>query len=191
MTRVANRWAVLGLASFLVILLCDSSPARAQDSGFNLAIHARSHTTAADIGVPTYPGATLYKDSSDAGVDLGFSYGDTHFRLLVASYASNDTQDKILAFYRNALSRYGDVLECVRGKPLGDLTATRSGLTCSGKHGSHVHLNGHDDSSTDHELRAGSPHQMRIVGIDERNPTHFALVYLDVPKDSGDDDKSE
>jgi hypothetical protein len=35
-------------------------------------------------------------------------------------------------------------------------------------------------------LRAGTPHQYRVVGIDKSQPgsTHFGLVYVDLPKDS-------
>jgi hypothetical protein len=34
----------------------------AQNSDFNLNLHANSHVTAKDIGLPVYPGATLFKD---------------------------------------------------------------------------------------------------------------------------------
>ena len=157
----------------------------AQDSGFNLSLHANDHATAAEIGLPDYPGASLYKEKdNDAAFDLGYSYGDTHFRLMVASYITSDSSAKVLDFYRKPLSRYGEVLECNGGKPVGNLTRTRSGLTCSDEQGGHVQVNGHSDSN-DHELRAGSPHDFRVVGIDKAEPksTRFALVYLQVPKD--------
>ncbi len=157
-----------------------------QDSGVNLALHANSHTSASDIGLPSYPGATLYKDSdNDSGADLGLTAGDFHFALLAVNYITSDAAPRVLAFYRKPLSRYGEVLECDHGKPVGALTVTRSGLTC-GQPG-----NGNKDSDTDHELRAGSPHQFRIVGIDDAHPgsTRFGLVYLDLPKDSAEKTK--
>ncbi len=154
----------------------------AQNSGMEL--HANSKATAADIGLPVYPGATLHKDKdNDGAVDMGFSFGDSQFRLLAADYVSSDSPDKILAFYRKPLSRYGEVLECKDGKPVGTPTVARSGLTCSDQKGGDVDVN---SGSKGHELRAGNPHQFRVVGIDKSQPdgTHFGLVYVQLPKDS-------
>ena len=68
---------------------------------------------------------------------------------------------------------------------VGKLTITDSGLTCANEHGNHVQVNGSGNSSDDHELRAGTPHKYRIVGIDDSKDgkTKFALVYLELPKD--------
>ena len=168
------------------ILLVGSAVSSGQDSGVNLALHANSHTRAADIGLPAYPGATLYKDDGDSGADLGLTAGDFHFSLLAVNYVTSDSATQVLAFYRKPLSRYGEVLECDHGKPVGALTVTRSGLTCGNES-----MNDSANSSTDREIRAGSPHQYRIVGIDEshRGSTRFGLVYLDLPKDSGEKTK--
>jgi hypothetical protein len=177
----AVRSTVLSAA----VLLAGGAISRGQDSGVNLALHANSHTRAADIGLPTYPGASVYKDDgNDSGADLGLTAGDFHFGLLAVNYVTSDSAARVLAFYRKPLSRYGEVLECDQGKPVGALTITRSGLTCG--------ENGNSKSnSTNHEIRAGTPHQYRIVGIDESHPgsTRFGLVYLDLPKDSGDKTK--
>jgi hypothetical protein len=167
--------------------LCDSEVSFGQNSGVNLALHANSHASAADIGLPAYPGATLYKDAdNDSAADLGLTVGDFHFSLMAVNYVTTDSPAQVLSFYRKPLSRYGEVLECDHGKPVGALTVTRSGLTCG-----HVQVSGNTNSSTDHEIRAGSLHQYRIVGIDESHPgaTHFGLVYLDLPRDSGDKTK--
>jgi hypothetical protein len=166
----------------------------AQNSGLNLALHANSNTSAADIGVPAYPGAKIYKNpDSDSAVDLGFTFGGTNFRLMAASYVTGDSPAQVLAFYRKPLSRYGEVLECDHGKPVGALTVTRSGLTCSDEKGDHVQVNGQANSSSDHELRAGSPKRFRLVGIDESHAgsTRFGLVYLELPKDTGSDKPSK
>jgi len=180
--------------SFLVLATAaalSGTLAQAQNSGFNLDVHANSHTTAKDIGLPAYPGATIFKDKdNDGGADLGLALGDFHFQLKVASYTSGDSPDRVLDFYRKPLSRFGEVLECNRGKPIGALVATKSGLTCADQQGGNIHANGSVNSSTDHELRAGTPHLFRIVGIDktENGQTRFGLVYLELPKD---DDKSK
>ena len=83
------------------------------------------------------------------------------------------------------------MLECDHGKPVGKLTITDTGLTCSDDHGGHVQVNGSANSSDDYELRAGTPHKYRIVGIDssDAGKTKFGLVYLELPKDK--DGKAE
>lgn len=180
-------------AFFVAILLCGAVSSSAQNSGFDLSIHANDHATAVDIGLPGYPGASLYKEpDNDAAFDLGFSSGDSHFRLMVAKYMTSDSPAKVLDFYRKPLSRYGEVLECNAGKPVGTLKVTHSGLTCSDEQGGSSQVNAHTDSS-DHDLRAGSPHNFRVVGIDKSQPksTHFALVYVQLPKDSDTDAKSK
>jgi hypothetical protein len=159
----------------------------AQNSDVDLSLHANSHATAADIGLPAYPGATLYKNAdNDAAVDMGFTFGDFHFSVIAANYRTSDSSEQVLAFYRKPLSRYGEVLECNHGKPVGALTVTHSGLTCSDQHGGHVQVDSSANSSSDHELRAGSPQKYRIVGIDDSHAgaTHFGLVALELPKDS-------
>ena len=166
-----------------VILSYNTAPTFAQNSGVDLALHANSHASAANVGLPPYPGATLYKDAdNDSAADLGLTIGEFHFSLMAVSYVTSDSPAKVLAFYRKPLSRYGEVLECHQGKPVGALMVTNSGLTCG-----HVQAGDNTNSSTDHELRAGSSNQYRIVGIDDSHPgsTRFGLVYLELPNDDG------
>ena len=159
-----------------------------KDSDFNLALHANTHVTAADIGLPEYPGAAPYKNpddkDSDSAVDLGFTFGSVHFVVKAASYISQDSPAQVLDFYRKPLSHYGQVLECDHGHPVGSMTATRTGLTCSDDAG--VHSGSKGDSSGGHELRAGRPDRYRLVGIDESHSgsTRFGMAYIELPKDS-------
>ncbi len=172
------------------MLLGSFAACAAQDSqGFE--VHANPKAGAAEIGLPSYPGSTLYKDpKGDSKFDFGFTFGDTHFKVIAADYVSKDAGARILDFYRKPLSKYGEILECNHGQPVGSLTHTASGLTCMDKKGGHVQV-GSTDSSTDHELRAGSPQQFRIVGIDDAHaaPTKFTLVYLELPKDESEQKK--
>jgi hypothetical protein len=177
------------VAMMAAVVLLGVGTGWAQDSGFHLNMNAGSHATAAQVGLPVYPGATVYKDKDkgkdeDSGADIGLAFGDFHLVVKVAPYVSSDAPDKILAFYRKPLSKFGEVLECNHGKPVGALTVTKSGLTCSEQKGGTTEING-SNSSDDHELRAGSPHQFRIVGIEEpkAGATRFSMVYLELPKD--------
>ena len=184
-----RRYLVPVLAASALCAALLPRAAAAQDSGFNLDVHARDQATAKQIGLPVYPGAVPWteKDSDSSAADLGFALNSFHFSLQAASFVTSDSPDQVLAFYRRPLSRYGEVLECLHGQPVGRLTATRSGLTCSDKHGGRVDVNGAGDS--DHELRAGLPDHFRIVGVERTQDgrTKFGLVALVLPKD--DDSK--
>jgi hypothetical protein len=156
----------------------------AQNSDFNLNVHANSHATAKDIGLPVYPGATPFKDkdSDSSSADLGLLLNSFHFSLKAASFVTTDSPEHVLDFYRKPLAKFGEVLECDHGKPVGSLTVTKSGLTCGDRKSGHMTVNGSD---SDHELRAGTPEQFRIVGVDktENGKTKLGLVALVLPKD--------
>jgi hypothetical protein len=175
----------LGIWSIAVVLAAGTT-AFAQDSDFKLDVHANGHATAGKIGLPAYPGANLYEDKDSSSADLGLVLNSIHFDLMAVNYITNDTPEKVLDFYRKPLARYGDVLECSHGKPVGRAKSS-SGLTCGDEKGDgHLQVNGSADSSTDHELRAGTPKKFRIVAINDAAPagkTRFGLVYLELPKD--------
>jgi hypothetical protein len=181
-------FAAVFAATLACTLFCAAAPAQnsASKSGFNMSAHANSNISASDIGLPAYPGAVPAKDSKDddSSADIGFSLGDFHFKMIVASYRTSDSPAQVLAFYRKPLAKYGDVIECNHGKPVGSPAVARSGLSCSTQHDGDS--NG-DVSKDGPELRAGSPRYFRIVGIDsDSHPgsTKFGLVYLELPKDS-------
>src|SRR5579871_5672882 len=60
-------------ATVLASAVSFAVPCFAQNSDFNLNMHANSHATAKDIGLPVYPGATPFrdKDSDSSSADLG------------------------------------------------------------------------------------------------------------------------
>ena len=172
------------LAIVLMAALPFTLPSFAQNSDFNLNVHANSHATAKDIGLPVYPGATQFKekDSDSSSADLGFLLNSFHFNLKAVSFVTTDSPEHVLEFYRKPLAKSGEVLECDHGKPVGSLTVTKSGLTCGDHKSGHMTVNGSD---SDHELRAGTPEQFRIVAVDntENGKTKFGLVALVFPKD--------
>jgi hypothetical protein len=180
--------AGVGLALASVAL----SPA-SKASSAQIDLHANSKVSAADVGLPAYPGASPYKDKDkdDDSADLGLILGDFHFRLKVATFVATDTPGHLLDFYRKPLSQFGEVLECDHGKPVGSVSATHSGLTCSDSKGDSI-------NSDEHQLRAGTPHKFRIVAIQRpdsetskalpKDVTRFSLIYLEIPKDK---DKSQ
>lgn len=167
----------------IVAVVSFAVPTRAQSSDLDLNLHAHGHATARDIGLPEYPGATPFKDknSDSSSADLALFLNSFHFSLKAASFVTTDSPARVLDFYRKPLAKYGEVLECNHGKPVGSLSMTKSGLTCGERKNGSMTVSGSDSG---HELRAGTPEQFRIVGIDssEDGNTKFGLVALVLPK---------
>jgi len=157
--------------------------------------------TASDLGLPVYPGAVAVKSddkhSSHKSADVHLGFGEWELRVRAASYETPDSKEKVTAFYKNALGRYGNVITCQGNAPVGTPAATSEGLTCedSGKN-SNVKIDQGDYNvgKGGFELKAGSKRHQHIVGFE--NPrdgkTRFALVALDLPaivdKESGKSD---
>ncbi len=153
-------------------------------------------TTAADLGLPVYPGAEEIKgDDHHKSADVHLGFGEWELRVRAISYGSSDKRDQIAAFYKKALGRYGDVITCDGNKPVGTPTITSEGLTCDD--GGHTKVNveasGYHSDNSWYSLKAGSKRHQHIVGFDDSKDgqTHFALVALDLPSGVGSSDKSD
>ena len=143
------------------------------------------------LGLPVYPGAELVKkDKNNGAADVNMSFGSFQLRVKAASYRTMDSPDQVTAFYRKALGRYGDVIQCQNDKPVGTPTRTSEGLTCDNEKQNHVYVN--DDESGKMELKAGSKQHQHIAAIDpDGNGTKFGLVALDLPGHLSFGDKNE
>lgn len=146
-------------------------------------------TTAADLGLPVYPGAQIAQGKEDdKSADVHMGFGEWELRVKVVNYTTPDSQDKVVAFYKKALGRFGDVISCQSEAPVGTPTATNEGLTCNDS-GQNVQVNDHGTSYGYHsgksgfELKAGSKRHQHIVGFESPAPgqTKFALVAVDLP----------
>jgi hypothetical protein len=150
-------------------------------------------TTAADLGLPLYPGAeAITGDDQHKSADVHLGFGEWHLRVRAVSYSSADPQDKVTAFYKKALGRYGDVITCQGNTPVGTPTSTAEGLTCADDKNPKVQIDRGDYGTNKHslELKAGSKRHQHVVGFEEpkNGKTRFALVALDLPavEDNGE-----
>lgn len=145
-----------------------------------MQVKTNDATVLEGMGLPAYPGAVLVKKDNDHGAaDVNMSFGSFHLRVKAASYRTPDSPDKVEAFYRKALGRYGSVIECSNDKPVGEPTRTEEGLTCDNDK-KHVEIS--DDMSRKMELKAGSKQHQHIVAINpEGTGTKLGLVALDLP----------
>ena len=144
-------------------------------------------TTAADLGLPVYPGAEIVKDKeNDKSADIHMGFGEWQLRVRAVSYETPDSEEKVTAFYKKALGRFGDVITCQGNSPVGTPAITTEGLSCAddGKHDNvKIDQGDYHFGKGNLELKAGSKRHQHILGFEspKDNQTRFALVALDLP----------
>ena len=135
-------------------------------------IHVSKGVNPGDVGVAVYPGATLKaKDNGEdksANVNISsFGYG---LKVVALEYQSNDAPEKVVAFYKDQLKKYGDVLVC-----------HTTGINVNAgykKHDSNT-LACEGDSGHDVELKVGTQENQHIVAIEPSGSgSNFSLVYV-------------
>ncbi|HMC30165.1 MAG TPA: hypothetical protein VKL99_04975 [Candidatus Angelobacter sp.] len=131
------------------------------------------HTDAKDTGLALYPGARAKKDSDDerhsANVDISSSLFGV--KVVALKFESDDSPDKVLAFYRKEMGKYGKVVDCTGGFNLDFRHHDKNAeVTCDG------HDSGHEYKE---ELKVGTENNQRILAIKSNgNGSEFALVYV-------------
>jgi hypothetical protein len=139
-------------------------------------IHVSKDADASDTGLSVYPGAHLkQKDSSgddkSANVNIsGFGYG---LKVVALQYESDDSPAKLIAFYKDQLQKYGNVLEChtshfdVKMNYSDKSDSDSHALTCEGGSGNNV------------ELKVGTKENQHIVAVEPAGKgSSFSLVYV-------------
>jgi hypothetical protein len=152
----------------------DSGKSESEKGRRSIGFIASEEASAEDVGLPLYPGARRHKDTSDesAAVQLGLWGGNSGFKLAVLKLESNDAPEKVAAFYRKALAKYGNVLDC------GDSSMATSEKA---KGNSSNELSCEEDRPDKGELllKAGTKTEQHVVGIKTSGDlTVIQLVYV-------------
>lgn len=182
-TRSQDRLLTLAFVALALLLLSACSinvkkDQKGQDKQVDISspvggIHVSKGVNPEDVGIALYPGATLKEkgdgENKSANVNLSsFGFG---LKVVALEYESRDSPEKVIAFYKDQLKRYGNVLVC---------------------HSSGIDVNAavrkHDDSndlSCEHagghnvELKVGSKDNQHIVAIEPSGSgSNFSLVYV-------------
>jgi hypothetical protein len=126
-----------------------------------------------DVGIVVYPGAALREkgngQDTSANVNLsGFGYG---LRVVALQYETKDTPERVAAFYKDQLKKYGDVLIC---------HTAGLNLNAGKRHDGNSHELGCEaDSGHNVELKVGTQENQHIVAIEPSgNGSNFSLVYV-------------
>ena len=147
-------------------------------------LHVSKAANVRDTGLPVYPGARMKEkdqdddgDSNSANVNISSSlFG---LRVVAVEYLSNDSPEKLIAYYTDQLKKYGSVLECHTNKNHAGATMDSSDdsspakqLKCEGDNGGKIV-----------ELKVGTRQSQHIVSIrpaDSGKGSDFGLVYVQV-----------
>lgn len=183
--RSAMRWLV---CLVLTILAAGSAVAQNagsddQDKAFDAHttvgdMHMGSDATPHELGLPVYPGARLRKhDESNSSANLSLFTSSFGFKLVIANYDSDDAPDKIIAFYRDKLKKYGKVLECHTSK---ESVTTHANNDDEDSKSKELKCDG-DNKGPVTELKVGTEdnqHDVAIEPAENGRGATFALIYV-------------
>jgi len=181
--ELGRRW--YGVAIALVLLGALALPASAQDKknpGANkdddddsIGFIASKNASAKEVGLPLYPGSQRHRDNSDdsPALQLGAWGGSSGFRLVVLKMESNDSPEKVSAFYRKALGKYGKVLVCpgsAASTGTDDKSKSSKELDCDSDHAANGEI----------VLKAGTKQEQHMASIKPNGSgSYFDLVYVE------------
>jgi hypothetical protein len=147
-------------------------------SEFKAGIELREQASAADVGLPAYPGARPQRDKGEdkAALRLDLWGGAYGFRLVVAKFAVEAEPEQVASFYRAALAQFGPVLDCSAAAPRAPAasSAAPGQLSC-----------GDDRPRSGGQLyKAGTRERQRVVSLQPAGAgqTHFQLVLVETRK---------
>jgi hypothetical protein len=174
MNEYVARNAVLAL-SLLVGAACVAGETPARD-GLDIGLKARGEATAADAGLPAYPGAKPYKDAdqSSSAANIAVSTSLFGLKVVALNLETPDEPKRVAAFYRRALSKYGNVLDCSNAAD----NARRSDARDDDSN--ELICDSNDPGANSIVYKVGQEDDQRIVAIKPHGSgTRFSLVHVD------------
>jgi hypothetical protein len=143
-------------------------------------IHVSKDADVRDVGLAVYPGARKKQEDSsgdEKSANVNISGPGFGVKVVAVEYLSDDSPDKLIAYYRDQLKKYGSVLECHTSKHGGDVEVNKMShpdrkeskkLTCD-----------NDDGGKTVELKVGDEDNQHIVAVEPQGKgSSFALVYV-------------
>jgi hypothetical protein len=143
-------------------------------------LHVTKDADVRDTGLSVYPGARR-KEKSDDGDEnsahINISTSLFGIKVVAIEFLSDDPPEKLVAYYKDQLKKYGNVLEChtnerhtgtnMNGE---DTSGDSKKLKCEG-----------DQNGKTIELKVGTEQNQHIVSIkpgDNSKGSDFGLVYI-------------
>jgi hypothetical protein len=154
-----------GIVIGALVLIPFSTLSRAQQPDKDSAgIVFDANARAKDVGLPIFPGSRPHKDKENdsPSANMGLWGKSSGFKLAVMKMESDDSPEKIAAFYKKALAKYGKVLDCSNAQPASadadkaDKDDSSNKLTCD---------DDHPDKPGDLVLKSGTKQMQHIAAI--------------------------
>jgi hypothetical protein len=147
------------------------------------ALHVTRDVDVRDVGLPVYPGARRKekeKDKDDGGNEtsahVNISSSLFGLKVVAIEYLSDDPPEKVIAYYKDQLKKYGSVLECHTNR-------SHAGANLNtDDHSDDSKLKCEDDQNGKTvELKVGTRENQHIASIqpgDAGKGSDFGLVYI-------------
>ncbi len=178
MTVERKRITVLALALTLATTACtltvdDKAEGKGKKVEIStpageLKVRTNEEADLKEIGLPEYPGARRTKEEDEPSAHVSISSSLFGLKVVAAKFESDDPPEKILAFYRPHLEKYGKVTECHGDVDFEGPTGSKEVVCKPGKHG--------EDET---ELVVGTGERFRVVGAQPHGKgSKFGLAYV-------------
>lgn len=164
-----RKFEVIGAVVIAAVLLGGTAAIFAADFGFGINTNA----TAADVGLPLYPGAKPHRDDdkhNDSAAKIWGSFGAFGMKIAAVELDSKDEPGRVAGFYRDALRKHGPVLDCSAGQPRPPKAAKDSkALDCEDDHA----------DPGEFVFKTGQKDNFRLVGVEPQGRgSKIALVQI-------------
>jgi hypothetical protein len=143
-------------------------------------LHVTKDADVRDTGLPVYPGARRKEKSNDGdenSAHVNISTSLFGIKVVAIEYLSDDPPEKLVAYYKDQLKKYGNVLECrTNERHIGtnmngeDTSGDSKKLKCEG-----------DQNGKTIELKVGNEQNQHIVSVkpaDSGKGSDYGLVYI-------------
>lgn len=185
LAKVAALAVICGSLCFALPLAAQEKPDKESAGGKGnkgAGIYFNAEADAKDVGLPMYPGARPHKekDNDSESAKMGLWGSSFAFKVAVLKLESNDSPERVAAFYKKALAKYGAVLDC---REASSQTSEKGGSKSSKQ------LTCEDDKPKpgEMEFKAGTKEKQHIVGIQPNGSgSLFQLVYVESPDSDKD-----
>jgi hypothetical protein len=162
---------VAAVSSLLALSSLGVAPMTYAES-FRAGISISDESVPEATGLRVYPGAKRVEKSEGSDANLQLSFGEYGIKIVAATLRSADLPERIAAFYRDDLARYGEVLDCTESRETREVKSRREKsdrLSCKGE----------TAPKNGMLFRAGTKGNERVVSISPKGDgTELTLVYV-------------
>jgi hypothetical protein len=164
---------VLVMLSLAATAACSADESSSPNE-IDIGLRVREEASAADVGLPKYPGSKPYKESdqSSSGANIGFASPLFDLKVAALKLQTSDSPEKVGSFYQQALSKYGDVVECserAKSKRKSKESADGAELQCDAD----------EPGENSVVYKVGTEENQRLVAIKPHGSgTQFSLVHV-------------